>query len=301
VRSSDCVARWGGEEFAILAPLSGAEVDVRTWAEGVRRAVSDDPVAAGGELQRVNVSIGVALAAAERARGDALVEAADRALYAAKRRGRDQVCLISELSGSELADDEPESIRVARALSLTASVREGIGEEHADQVASLAVRVARELGLPESVVSLARLVGWLHDVGKVAIPESVLGKPGPLDEDEWLAMRTHPAVGESIVSHVDSLRAAAAGVRHHHERFDGGGYPDGLAGISIPIEARIVAAADAYSAITQDRVYAPARSREEAIAELERSAGTHLDPAVVTALVAVLRPSPTALRLFDAA
>jgi HD-GYP domain-containing protein (c-di-GMP phosphodiesterase class II) len=134
----------------------------------------------------------------------------------------------------------------------------------------------------------SRLGGWLHDVGKAAVPAHVLDKPGPLDEGEWRVMRTHPAVGEAIVRRVPALRDAAAAVRHHHERYDGRGYPDGLAGAAIPIEARIVAAADAYAAMTAERAYSAARTPEEAAAELRRSAGSHLDPAVVAALLAVL-------------
>jgi two-component system, cell cycle response regulator len=128
----------------------------------------------------------------------------------------------------------------------------------------------------------------LHDVGKVAIPEHVLVKPGRLDPAEWAIMRTHPVVGEEVVRRVPALREAAPSVRHHHERYDGSGYPDGLAGATIPIEARVVAAADAYAAITAERPYSAARTPQEAVAELRRSAGGHLDPVVVEALIAVL-------------
>jgi HD-GYP domain-containing protein (c-di-GMP phosphodiesterase class II) len=144
------------------------------------------------------------------------------------------------------------------------------------------------MALTDGLVLNCRLGGWLHDVGKVAIPERILAKPGPLDDDEWELIRTHPVVGEQMVRGVTALRAAAAAVRHHHERYDGSGYPDGLAGESIPIEARIVAAADAYSAMTAERPYSAARTPPEAAIELRRSAGSHLDPRVVTALLAVL-------------
>ncbi len=149
-------------------------------------------------------------------------------------------------------------------------------------------QTAERLGLPIGIVERCTLGGWLHDVGKVAVPDRILGKPGPLDDEEWAVMRTHPLVGEDIVARVGSLSGAAAGVRHHHERFDGSGYPDGLAGAAIPIEARIVAAADAYAAMTADRVYSTARTPHEAAAELRRSCGSHLDPSVVAALLDVL-------------
>jgi putative nucleotidyltransferase with HDIG domain len=186
------------------------------------------------------------------------------------------------------ATSEPDAVGVARALAFAGSVREGTPEEHSAQVADLAARTAAELGLPVEVILRCRLGGWLHDIGKLAIPEHILTKPGPLDDAEWTIMRTHPGVGALIVERIPNLRDTARTVRHHHERFAGNGYPDRLAGDAIPIEARIVAAADAYAAMTADRPYSAARSRAEAAAELHRSAGTHLDPDVVDALLKVL-------------
>jgi HD-GYP domain-containing protein (c-di-GMP phosphodiesterase class II) len=179
-------------------------------------------------------------------------------------------------------------VQMARVLAVTAGLREGVTEAHAEQVAALATQTAEYMALAVGVIERCTLGGWLHDVGKVAIPERILGKPGPLDDAEWTVMRTHPVVGEDIVRRLGALRSAAAAVRHHHERFDGAGYPDGLVGVAIPIEARIVAAADAYAAMTSDRVYSAARTPAEAAAELRRSAGSHLDPGVVAALLDVL-------------
>jgi HD-GYP domain-containing protein (c-di-GMP phosphodiesterase class II) len=144
------------------------------------------------------------------------------------------------------------------------------------------------MGLPVGVVERCKLGGWLHDVGKVAVPERILNNPGPLDDAEWTVVRTHPVVGEGIVRRVGALREAATVVRSHHECYDGTGYPDRLAGVAIPIEARIVAAADAYAAMTSDRVYSAARTPREAAAELRRSGGSHFDPGVVSALLDVL-------------
>jgi HD-GYP domain-containing protein (c-di-GMP phosphodiesterase class II) len=183
---------------------------------------------------------------------------------------------------------EPEAIGMARALAFASSQREGIPEEHAEQVARLSMLTAERLQLPVGSALLCRIGGWLHDVGKIAIPERILGKPAALDADEWEIMKTHPVVGDKIVRRVAGLHDAAPAVRHHHERFGGGGYPDGLSGTAIPIEARIVCAADAYSAMTTNRPYSPARPPQEAAAELRRSAGTHFDPQVVEALLAVL-------------
>ena len=236
----------------------------------------------------LTISIGAVRAGGELDNLDALVEAADRCLYVAKRHGRDRVSLVPDLVVDDRRVNESEAVQVARALAVTAGLREGVTEAHAEQVASLGDADGRADGLGAGVIERCILGGWLHDVGKVAIPERILGKPGPLDADEWAVMRTHPVVGEDIVRRVGALREGAAAVRHHHERFDGTGYPDRLAGAAIPIEARIVAAADAYAAMTHDRVYSAARTPAEAGAELRRSAGSHLDPGVVDALLEVL-------------
>jgi putative nucleotidyltransferase with HDIG domain len=176
---------------------------------------------------------------------------------------------------------------------MAASVREGMPALHCQQVADLSAAMAAQLGLSEALVMRCRIGGWLHDVGKSVIPDHILGKRGRLDAAEWQVMRNHTVIGDEIVRRIAGLGEAAPAIRSHHERYDGTGYPDGLRATAIPIEARIVAAADAYSAITSDRVYSRGRAREEAVAELRNSAGRHLDPVVIEALVAVLSEEAT--------
>ena len=190
-----------------------------------------------------------ALAADTGATLDALLEKADNCLYAAKHSGRNRVSLLPGLEAADVDTREPEAVGMARALAFAVGLREGIPEEHSEQVSRLAVLAAEQLRLPARVILRCRLAGLLHDVGKVAIPESILNKPGPLDDAEWAIMRAHPVVGASIVGRVPGLQEAARAVRHHHERYAGDGYPDGLAGAAIPLEARIIAAADAYAAM----------------------------------------------------
>jgi diguanylate cyclase (GGDEF)-like protein len=288
LRPEDCLARWGGEEFAVLLRDVGSERELVECAERLRRAVEDVPIVHGDLRVDLTISIGCALASDSSQTLDALLETADRCLYAAKREGRNRVSAVPAESGAGASFGESEALGLARALAFASSIREGVPEEHAEQVADLAARTAEHLGLAQRDVERCRLGGWLHDVGKLAISEQILMKPGPLDEAEWDRMRSHPAVGAAVVARVVALRAAAPGVRHHHERFAGGGYPDDLSGIAIPIEARIIAAADAYAAMTATRPYSPARTAKEAAAELRRSAGSHLDPAVVDSLLAVL-------------
>jgi diguanylate cyclase (GGDEF)-like protein len=285
ITPADHLARWGGEEFAVLLHDVASQEQLAERAERLRHAVGETPIEHEGIRVLLTTSVGAVLAAAG-ANLDALVERADACLYAAKYQGRNRVSL--EPGGRAASAREPEVIGMARALAFASSQREGISEEHAEQVARLAMLTAERLELPVGVALLCRVGGWLHDVGKIAIPESILMKPSSLDDGEWATMKTHPVVGDNIVRRVAELRHAAAAVRHHHERFGGGGYPDGLSGKAIPIEARIVCAADAYSAMTANRPYSAARSPQDAAAELRRSAGVHFDPQVVEALLAVL-------------
>ena len=197
----------------------------------------------------------------------------------ASRRGAPALVPIDRAEGLE---------GVVQALAAAASIRGGVAPLHCAQVAALSTAVALELGLPAEIVELARLGGWLHDCGKVTVPSGVLAHRGPLDADARAQIRHHAVAGEALVSVIPGLTGAAEVVRSHHERFDGTGYPDGLAGEAIPIAARIVGAADAFVAMTENRPYEGPRGHREAVAELQRSSGSQFDPHVVDALVAVL-------------
>lgn len=153
-------------------------------------------------------------------------------------------------------------------------------EEHARNLQRLAVNLAQRVGLPDNEVVTTSLVALLHDIGKLAISESILDKPGPLSEEEWAVMRRHSEIGHRIVSSSPDLVDVALGILHHHERWDGTGYPCGIKGKDIPIAARIVALADAFDAMTTDRPYRAALSLEEAREEIARKAGTQFDPAL---------------------
>jgi diguanylate cyclase (GGDEF)-like protein/PAS domain S-box-containing protein len=286
-KPADCVARWGGEEFAVLVRDVGDEGELAHRAAVLQRAIDSTPIAVEGEQLTVEASGGATLLTSGESL-DALVELADRALYAAKRRGRNRVLLASDVTESDLIAERPEAIRIAEALAVAVGVREGAPADHPSYVASLSARIARCLQLDSRTALRCELGGWLHDIGKLSVPERVLLKPAMLDEEEWAVMREHAELGERIVQRIPALHPAGPAIRHHHEHFDGRGYPDGLAGFAIPIEARIVAVADTFSAITQALPYAPARSTEEALDELRRCAGSQFDPSVVAALQAVL-------------
>jgi len=148
---------------------------------------------------------------------------------------------------------------------------------HSERVAALARRIALAAGVPPAAADVIAQAGLLHDLGKIGIPENVLRKPGPLSDEEWAVMRRHPVVGAQIVSPLEFFAAGAVIVRHHHERHDGSGYPDGLRGEQIPLGARIVAVADVYDALTSDRPYRPRLARADVVRHLESEAGETLD------------------------
>jgi putative nucleotidyltransferase with HDIG domain len=179
--------------------------------------------------------------------------------------------------------------REARAVLLSIlSEREPTLDEHLHAVARLAQLVGDELGLEGEELDVVVRAAELHDIGKMAMPDSILRKPGPLSETEWEIMRRHTVVGERILSSVPALVPVATVVRSTHERIDGEGYPDGLAGEEIPLGSRIIFVCDAYNAMRSERSYDSAHSHEEAIAELRREAGTRFDPVVVAALYRVV-------------
>ena len=185
--------------------------------------------------------------------------------------------------------DRRARLRAAASLAGAIDVRDAYTGSHSHAVGELAARIGDCLGLVAEEVELLRIAGLLHDLGKVAVPEHILSKPGPLTADEHEAIAVHPLVGYRMLTSL-RIEPVATWVLHHHERFDGNGYPDGLAGEDIPIGSRILLVADAYEAMTTDRLYRSTRTAEEALAEVGRCAGTQFDPLVVDALRMIVAP-----------
>jgi len=165
---------------------------------------------------------------------------------------------------------------------------------HSGDVAELAVHIAQEMGLSETDTEQVEIAARVHDIGKIAVPDSILLKPGPLSDQEWEVMKRHPVVSAELIEGLEIYSSVAAAVRHEHERWDGSGYPDGLKGEKIPMVARVIAAADIYNALSTNRPYRPAFSREETLRMIEEMQGKDLDPAVADALLAVLRKAGAA-------
>ena len=181
-----------------------------------------------------------------------------------------------------------DSERAVFALAAAAEARDAYTESHTQRVADTAVHLGTRLGLHESDLVALYRGGLIHDIGKIGVPDAILRKPGPLNAEEERQMRAHPVIGESIVRPIPSVADTLIIIRHHHERFDGGGYPDGLCGHKIPLLARIVSVCDAYDVLACDRPYRARRNPEEAIETLMRGAGQQWDRELVSLLLSEL-------------
>jgi HD-GYP domain-containing protein (c-di-GMP phosphodiesterase class II) len=186
-----------------------------------------------------------------------------------------------------VSDLETLNMETISAFVRAIDARDPYTARHSEKVAAYAVQLARALGLGPERCERIRLAGLLHDVGKVGLERSILHKPGALSDQEWRQVRDHPRLSAHIIGGVSQFAPYLAGARHHHERFDGRGYPDNLAGTDIPLDARILAVADAFDAMTSDRSYRPALSHEEAKRRLLADAGTQFDPECVAAFVSL--------------
>ena len=290
--------RLGGDEFAVLLP----DYDQREAQTAAASIVERLATASLDPGVTMTVSAGVATYPSQGVGRDELIRLADSALYWAKEHGKNQVRAyrpdvveLAELKKLASGADKAARYRAAASLAKAVDARDVYTGSHSERVAELAARTARRLGLDDELVELTRLAGSLHDLGKLAIPEEILRKPGPLTEPERLVLERHPQIGYRMLESlgVDPL---ADWVLHHHERWDGAGYPEGLAGAAIPLGARIIFVADAYDAMTSDRVYRARLTDEEAVAELRRCAGTQFDPVVVAAFAAEVGHAEPALR-----
>jgi diguanylate cyclase (GGDEF)-like protein/putative nucleotidyltransferase with HDIG domain len=276
IRGHDNVFRVGGEEFCVVLP--GLEhADAVRVAERLRRGVADI-----ASVLPVTVSLGVASYPTHGLNRDELLTKADAALYASKRAGKNRTTVAG-------ADELPEPEVVDRHVHLhLLHDRDPDTVVHSVQVATIAVEIARALGVDDERLGALRTAAKLHDVGKIGVPDAILSKPGPLDEEEYRVVQTHPLVGAELLR-ACGLDIAAEVVAQHHEHVDGSGYPRGLAGDEIALEARIIHVADAYVAMTLDRPYRRALSPEQAQEELRRHSGTQFDAAVVEALLELAR------------
>jgi diguanylate cyclase (GGDEF)-like protein/putative nucleotidyltransferase with HDIG domain len=277
--------RLGGDEFAVLLPDHDERQAVAVASSIVERVGALEIEGVGS----ITASAGVATYPLQGAGRDELIRLADSALYWAKEDGKNTVRTY-EAEPLELTDlqqlgagpDRAARYRAAASLAKAVDARDAYTGSHSERVSELAERIARRLGIAESQIELTRLAASLHDLGKLAVPEEILRKPAALSDSERLVLERHPQIGFHMLESL-GVEPVAEWVLHHHERWDGGGYPDGLRGDEIPLGARIIFVADAFDAMTSERVYRRPLSTRDALAELERCAGSQFDPAVVDA------------------
>lgn len=267
--------RLGGDEFCVVTPLNGRSR--ASIAAAAKAALSED-----GEGFSITASGGTVVIPAETNRSEEALRIADHRMYAEKGRR------------SSSAERQTRDVLV-RILQ----EREPALSKHLHGVGRLSVAMGRELGLEAEELDVVARAAELHDIGKIAIPDEILHKPGSLDELEWELMRSHPLIGERILGAAPAMRPVAQLVRFSHERWDGAGYPDGLSGPQIPLGSRMIFICDAYDAMTADRPYRRARPKDEAISELRANAGTQFDPELVPifcrALEVLERDGPRAI------
>jgi diguanylate cyclase (GGDEF)-like protein len=264
IGSSGRAYRLGGDEFCVL--LRGRFCLDDALVRAAASALSERC-----DLADISAALGMAVIPEEAGTTSDALQLADQRMYASKARGRrDIVACTRHVLMQVLAERSPDL------------------QDHVAAVGQLVRTVGRSFGLDAPQLDQLVLAAELHDIGKLGIPDTILGRPGPLDEEEWTLMRRHPEIGERILSADLAMQPVGKLVRASHERWDGMGYPDRLSGSAIPLGARIIAACDALEAMTSDRCYQAARPLPEALAELRRCAGTQFDPDVIAALCSVI-------------
>jgi diguanylate cyclase (GGDEF)-like protein/putative nucleotidyltransferase with HDIG domain len=278
--------RIGGEEFALLLPDDGEQeaytsverLHARLWQTGFPHA------------EPVTVSAGIASYPISASDRDQLLRVADGALYWAKNHGKNRSCVYSPsvvriYTPEELAEtaERHARLKAAEGLIRVVDAKDTYAGAHSQSVSRLVEGIARAMGLDDETVEQVRLAGLLHDLGKIAIPDRILQKPGKLDPDELRIMREHAELGYRLLEGL-GVSPVDRWIRHHHEWWDGSGYPLGLAGEDIPLGSRIILVADAFDAMTSDRVYRAAGTASDAVAELRRRCWTQFDARVVSAL-----------------
>ena len=303
-RSSDVLARYGGDEFVMLMPETGRKGAVR-FLERIRKRIEALRMPNGAN---VTVSCGVVeYAPGSKTPTNELIRRADMAMYEAKRAGRNRVKTWQDVSGDSETGRRIDNSKIEELQSRVAEIsmkskemfiqslwgliqaieaRDKYTRSHSENVMRYAVAIAETMGIEAAEVNVIRRAAMIHDVGKIGVPDSILGKPTRLTAGERRIMEHHPVIGVQILDQMQSLERELPLVRHHHERWNGTGYPDRLAGERIPLGARVLAAADSFDAITSDRVYRKSESVERATSILKEGAGNQFDPHVVTVMLA---------------
>ena len=299
--AEDVLGRYGGDEFLVALPAKDAtaahalaqRLRARTSAEGFRNAGDDRTVP-------ITLSFGIASFPKDSVHRHELLTLADINLYTAKR-SEEGIVGTTETQRSHRALRGEGSFSVLDAMITSVDNKDSYTRRHSEDVTEYALWLAEEMGLSEATLRTVRVGGLLHDVGKIGVPDEILRKPGRLTPDEYEVMKRHAHLGALMVAGVPGMEFIVDAVRSHHERWDGQGYPDALAGEDIPLLGRILAVADAFSAMTTDRPYRRGIDREAALDEIQRHVGTQFDPALAHAFLRAARRRSAALPALRAA
>jgi diguanylate cyclase (GGDEF)-like protein len=290
LRPYDLPARLGGEEFGVIFPSTSPEE-----AKVVMDRIMETLATAGPESTVQTFSGGIAAFPLHAQDQSTLCQLADSSAYAAKLNGKKHTVVFDPGKVSNVAEDDrvntrerDAQLKAARTLVQTVDTMEGFGNEHSENVGKISAKIAETMGCEDSFSQQMYLCGLLHDVGKLGLEQSLIQKAGRLTPDEFEQIKRHPDLSAQIVMNA-GLGDIAGWVRHHHEHFDGSGYPLGLSGHDIPLGSRIVLVAEAFDVMTSDRSYRQAMSIHDATQELLLGAGSRFDPDVVGTLVHLVR------------